>query len=159
MGTTTLEIKESYPLPGYNYKVVFGTTTLSFTEVSGLQITVEKYTFKQSPTESNQVGPVIMHMPGQGTPSILTLKRGVILGKDIRYLYEWIASIKANVVEKRDVFVYLMDEVGKPIVGWKVIKAFPTNLDAPTFNAGSNDAAIETVELMADNVELVMPDK
>jgi phage tail-like protein len=159
MGTTTAEIRGSYPLPGYNYKVVIDTTTLSFSEVSGLQVTVEKVTFKQSPTEANQVGPTIMHMPGQGTASNITLKRGIILGKDIRYLYDWIASIKANVVEKRDVFVYLMDEVGTPIVGWKVIKAFPTNLDAPSFNASSNDAAIETVELMADNVELVLPEK
>jgi phage tail-like protein len=157
MAITTGDIKGSYPLPGYNYKVVIGELTLGFTEVSGLQIAVEQVIFKQSPSKDKSVGPEILFMPGQGTPSILTMKRGVILGTKttLRYLYNWISEIKANVVEKRDVFVYLMDEVGTEIVGWKAINAFPTSLDAPSFSASSNDAALETVVLMADNIQML----
>jgi phage tail-like protein len=40
-------------------------------------------------------------------------------------------------------------------VSWKVINAFPTKLDAPTFSASSNDVAIESMELMADGVAVV----
>jgi len=48
--------------------------------------------------------------------------------------------------------VRLLDESGDPVISWKVINAFPTKLDAPTFDANSNDAAIESMELMADGV-------
>jgi len=33
-----------------------------------------------------------------------------------------------------------------------VTSAFPTKLDAPTVDANSNDAAIETMELMGDGI-------
>lgn len=156
MATTGNDIKGSYPLPSYNYQVVIGETTLGFSEVSGLQIKIDPVTFKQSPSESGKTGPVVMNMPGQGAPATLTLKRGVIKNKDLRYLYDWIASVKTNVVDKRDVFVYLMDEQGTQILGWKAPNAFPTTLDAPTFSASSNEAAIESVQLMADGVELAL---
>jgi phage tail-like protein len=40
------------------------------------------------------------------------------------------------------------------VISWKVINAFPTKLDAPTFDASSNDVAIETMELRADNITI-----
>ena len=41
---------------------------------------------------------------------------------------------------------------GAAVVSWKVINAFPTKLDAPSFVASSNDVAIESMELMADSI-------
>ena len=38
------------------------------------------------------------------------------------------------------------------MISWKVINAFPTKLDAPSFTASSNDVAVESMELMADCV-------
>jgi phage tail-like protein len=35
-----------------------------------------------------------------------------------------------------------------------VVNAFPTKLDAPTFDAKSNDAAIESMELAADFISI-----
>jgi len=55
-------------------------------------------------------------------------------------------------VEKKDIYVRLCDEKGSAVISWKVINAFPTKLDAPTFDAKSNDAAIESFTLMADGV-------
>jgi phage tail-like protein len=35
-----------------------------------------------------------------------------------------------------------------------MINAFPTKLDAPSFDANSNDVAIESMELMGDGVSI-----
>jgi phage tail-like protein len=59
-----------------------------------------------------------------------------------------------NVIEKKDIFVRLLDEAGQPVLSWKVLNAFPKQLDAPTFTANSNEVAIEAMTLMADGVVL-----
>ena len=43
------------------------------------------------------------------------------------------------------------------MISWKVLNAFPTKLDAPTFTASSNDAAVESMELMADGILIEKP--
>jgi phage tail-like protein len=40
------------------------------------------------------------------------------------------------------------------VISWKVVNAFPTKLTAPTFDAKSNDVAIETLELKADLITM-----
>ena len=40
------------------------------------------------------------------------------------------------------------------VIRWKLINAFHTKLDAPSFNATSNDVAVESLELMADGVTI-----
>jgi phage tail-like protein len=63
-------------------------------------------------------------------------------------------TIQANQVEKKDVFIHLCDEKGNPVISWKAINAFPTKLSAPSFDAKSNDAAIETLDLQADLITM-----
>jgi len=69
-------------------------------------------------------------------------------------MFAWINSIQLNRVDKKDIVVRLCDENGTAVVSWKVLNAFPTKLDAPTFTASSNDVAIESMELMADGVSV-----
>ena len=152
MAVTKDEIKTMYPMPVYNYRVEIGDQTIGFSEVSGLNITYETTTYKESPSESGAPGPRVMHMPAQGTPASVTLKKGVVVGKSVPTLFAWINDIRINQVEKRDIFVRLCDENGDAVVSWKVINAFPTKLEAPTFDANSNDVAIESMELMGDGL-------
>ena len=107
-----------------------------------------------SPVESGAPGPRVMHMPAQGTPANLTLKKGLVSGTSVPLLYAWIASTQTNQIEKKDIFIRLCDESGAPLVTWAVIDAFPTKLDAPTFGADSNDVAVESMELMASSVSI-----
>ena len=146
------EIKDRYPLPVYNYRVELGGQTVAFSEVSGLSIGYETTTYKESPGEGEPSGPRVMHMPAQGTATNITLKKGLVRRKSIPVLYNWINSIQINQVEKQDIFVRLCDEEGAAVISWKVINAFPTKLDAPTFDANSNDVAIESMELRADHI-------
>jgi phage tail-like protein len=123
---------------------------VAFTEVTGLSVGYETYTFKESSVESKVPGPVVMIMPAQAQPIKLTLKKGVVRGASVPALYDWIGSKQLHLIDKKDIFIRLCDEKGEPVISWKVTNAFPTKLDAPGFNATSNDAALESLELIAD---------
>ena len=154
MATSKADIKSTYPLPVYNYKVDIGKDTVAFSEVSGLNISYETTTYKESNIESGKVSPRVFRMPGQLNTTTLTLKKGLVPAKSKNALYDWISTISINQVEKKDIVISLCDEAGKAVVSWKVINAFPTKLDVPTFDANSNDVAIESMELMADQITI-----
>ncbi len=154
MAISQKDIKAAYPLPVYNYKVDIDKDTIAFSEVSGLSIGYETSTYKESSTEFGKVGPRVFHMPSQPTQTTLTLKKGLVPSKSQPALYDWINAIALNQVQKKDIVISLCDETGKAVVSWKVSNAFPTKLDVPTFDANSNDVAIESMELIADGLTI-----
>lgn len=154
MALSTDDIKATYPLPVYNYKVNVNGETIAFSEVSGLSMAFETITYKESKTDQPGAGPNVMIMPGQSTPPTITLKKGVVRGKNLPVFYDWINSTQLNLVEKKDITVQLCDEEGNAVVIWKVLNAFPTKLDAPSFTADSNEVAIESMELSADRITI-----
>lgn len=154
MSLTAEEIRNAYPLPAYNYRVEINGEAVAFSEVSGLSISHETVTYKESPTAGGAPGPRMMLVPGQREPAKITLKKGIVRTVSLKHLYGWIRTIAINQVEKKDIFIRLCDEKGEPVISWKVTNAFPTKLDAPTFDAKSNDAAIESMELSGDFVSI-----
>lgn len=153
MALTKEEIKNNYPLPSYNYRVSIDGTSVAFSQVSGLNLSYETTTYKESPVDGGAPGPVTMRMPAQSSDITITLQKGVVRGKSIT-LYNWINSIQTNLVDKKDINIELCDENGAAVFVWKVINAFPTGLEAPTFDASSNDASIQSLTLMADRVTM-----
>jgi phage tail-like protein len=154
MPESVADIKKTYVLPVYNFRVEIGGDAVSFSEVSGLSIECETTTYKESRRAGNKPGPSVFHMPTQANPINLTLKKGVARTDSIKTLYSWINSVAINQVEKKDISVKLCDEEGKPVISWKVVNAFPTKLDGPTFDANSNDVAVESMELRGDRIEM-----
>lgn len=154
MAVTADQIKNDYPIPVYNYRVEINGAAVAFSEVSGLNIAYEVTTFKESPTASGAAGPVTRYMPAQATMTSITLKKGVVRKASIAALYNWIKTVQINQIEKKDIYIRLCDETGAAVISWKVGNAFPVKLDAPSFDAKSNDAAIESMELKADYVTI-----
>lgn len=142
--------KASYPLPVYNYRVTVGSSTIGFSEVSGLTVNYEPVTYKHG--LSFVMGVKII--PGMRQPIKLTLKKGVIKAND--FLAAWFQTAYSDPFKnsKQDILIDLCDETGKAIVRWKVLGALPTKLDAPTFTASSNDVAIETLEMIAHDLQV-----
>ncbi|OJJ20896.1 phage tail protein [marine bacterium AO1-C] len=153
MALTKEEIKNNYPLPSYNYRVLIDGTSIAFSQVSGLNMTFETTTYKESPVDGGAPGPVTMRMPAQHSDVTVTMQKGIVRGKSAP-LYDWINGTQLNMVEKKDVSIELCDENGAAVFVWKVINAFPTGLEAPTFDASSNDASIQSLTLMADRVTM-----
>lgn len=152
MALTKDQIKTDYPLPVYNYKVDVDNVTIGFSEISGMELAFDTITYKESPIASGKRGPNIMHMPGVPTPFNISLKKGFVKGVSIPVLYNWINSIELNRVDKKDITVHLMDEKGDTVVSWKCIDCFPTKLTAPSFDANSNEVAIESMDLMVSKL-------
>ena len=152
MALSPEDIKSRYPLPVYNYKVEINGEVIAFSEVTGLSKSFETSTYKESKTDQPGSGPVFMYMPGQIKPITITLKKGYVRTKNLPVFYNWINGTRINQIEKKDIKVRLTDEEGNAVVSWSVVNAFPTKLDAPAFDAKSNDVAIESLELMADNL-------
>lgn len=144
------QIKATYPLPVYNYRVTVGATTMGFSEVSGLSVNYEPVTYKHG--LSFVMGAKII--PGMRQPIRLTLKKGVIKSGD--FLTRWFQNTYANPFDatKKDILIDLCNETGQAVVRWKVQGALPVKLDAPIFDANSNDVAIESLELVAHNIQV-----
>lgn len=152
MALSKEQIKTDYPLVTYNYRVDIEDASISFSEVSGLDLSFGTITHKESHSVSGKVGPNIMYMPGQIEPVNISLKKGLVKGVSMKVFYDWINSIQLNQVDKKDIIVHLLDETGTTVVSWKVVDAFPKKLSAPQFSAESSAVAIESMDLMASRV-------
>ena len=135
-----------YPLPTYRFVVALGDDdSMTFSEVSGLDVEYEPITYKD--------GLGVKHMPGMATATNVSLKRGIMKGKG--QLWDWVNKTKLNYAERKDLTISLIDkEGGEPLVTWKVLGAFPTKLTAPTLDGNSNEVAVETLDLRANDVQI-----
>jgi len=134
--------RSRYPLAVYNFRVAVGDVTMAFAEVSGLVREHATLTYRQG----------LSYWEGEAITKLtfdkyvpLTLKRGVVRGS--RALYDWLESS-----DVRNMSVSLCDDSGAPAVTWRIAKALATKLEAPTFQASSNDAAVETLTLMVSGI-------
>lgn len=149
------QIKSGYPLPAYNYRVTVlrdgEALVLSFAEVSGLSLQYDSVTYKHG--LSFAMGVKII--PGMLQPIRLTMKRGVV--KNGTFLQQWIQKTYNDPFfsdAKRDILIDLCDESGAALIRWSVQGALPVKLDAPAFDANTNDVAIETIELVAHGLQV-----
>lgn len=154
MALSKEDVKSTYPLPVYNYRVTIldngVANVLGFSEVSGLSVAYEPVTYKHGLSFLTGV----QIMPGMRQPIKLTLKKGLTLNGG--FLQNWLNSCYAQpwlITSRRDIIIDLCDEKGLPVIRWKVKQALPTKLDAPAFTANSNEVAIIGMELIAADLE------
>jgi len=137
-----------YPLPVFHFTVQWGGTRLGFSEVTGL--TQEKQVIEYRDGSFPEYASI--KMPGIPKVSNVTLKRGVVKGDN--EFASWLATVKLNTVERRDLVVSLLNEEHKPVMTWKVHNAFPVKVEGPQLKAGGNEVAIESIELAHEGLEV-----
>ncbi len=147
MADTRQTLRRSYPLPVYNFRVSVDGAAMSFAEVSGIAVSYDDVTYRHGLSFSE--GEEITTFSYDSFLPI-TLRRGTVPGSDPLYLHRWLKEKEARAVE-----VSLCDESGTPVISWRIAKAVPTKLEAPAFDAGSNDVSIESLELKVRGVSLV----
>ncbi len=134
------EQDQFWPLPKFYFSVDIGDQTdLSFQEISGLDTGAEviEYRHGNSPIHST------IKMPGLGTGSDITMKKGVFTGDN--NFYEWISKINLNTYERLTVVIRLLDETGSPKITWTLTNAFAKQITSTDLNSQSSEAAIETI--------------
>jgi len=132
----------SYPLVAYNFRVTVDGRSMSFAEVSGLKREHHTQTYRHG-LSAWEGEDIVKYRYDKYEPIIL--KKGSVRGAT--FLHEWLETKQLNAIE-----ISLCDEVGTPVLTWQIAKAVPVKLDAPRFDAKSNDIAIESLEIQASGV-------
>ncbi|MEM8962008.1 MAG: phage tail protein [Acidobacteriota bacterium] len=146
MARTPRELKRSYPLPVYNYRVVVEGETMSFSRVTGIKLAYDTVTYRHG----------LSFLEGERMQTFdfdsffsVTFERGMALGATPLVLYAWMRA-----KESRGVEVSLCDEKGESVITWKIAHAVAVKLEAPTFDASSNEVAIERLELQVRGLSI-----
>jgi phage tail-like protein len=109
-----------------------------FTECSGLTAEWDVFTY-----EEGGLNDYSHKFRGRAKQVNLVLKRGVTHEPA---LLAWFHDCQNKAVRK-DVTVQLLGPDAKPVRSWKFMSAFPVKWQGPGLNAGSNNAATETLEI------------
>jgi phage tail-like protein len=144
MSESAASQRTKYPLAAYNFRVSVGSDAMSFTEVSGLVREYETLTYKHG--LSFWEGESIVKFRYDKYVQV-TMKKGVVAGAT--RVHDWLES-----VDKKSLSVSLCDEQGQAVVTWQIKKAIIVKLEAPSLQASGNEAAIETLTLMASGISV-----
>lgn len=128
----------------YNFRVTIDGQSMSFAEVSGLKREHQTQTYRHGMSywEGEDI---IKYRYDKFEP--ITMTKGTVRGST--FLYGWLEEKQLCAIE-----ISLCDEVGTPVLTWQIAKAVPVKIDAPSFDAKSNDIAIESLEIQASGISI-----
>lgn len=144
MASSVAEQAAGYPLAAYHFRVAVDGVAMGFAEVSGLQREYQTLTYRHG-LSAFEGEAIVKFRVDKFAP--LTLKKGVIASADHRALFAWLEA-----TTPRSMLVSLCDHDGQPVVNWRIARALLTKIEAPAFNAAGNEAAIQTLQVMAAGV-------
>jgi len=131
----------TYPLPKFHFQVQWGGTRIGFTEVTGLDRSLEVIEYRDGASPEFHK----TKQPGLEKYSNITLKRGTFAGDN--EFYEWLNTVQMNKIERRDITISLLNENHEPVMVWKVKNSFPVKVQSSDLKGDGNEVAIETLEI------------
>lgn len=146
MAESTASIERTYPLPSYNFRVELDGLAMGFTELSGINTEAKTANYRHglSFLEGEELATFVSDPYRR-----LTLSRGLVLGSGSQ-LYRWLETR-----ESRSLEVHLLATSGAPASSWRIARAVPVKIEAPSLKADGNEVAIIRLELMARGISLV----
>jgi phage tail-like protein len=134
------------PHGNFNFRVeIDGITRASFSEVSGLDSTIDVTEYREGGENTTP-----RKLPGMTKHSNIVLKWGLV---DDPELYDWHRAAVVGDVQRRNGSIIVLDRAGQERIRWNFREAWPVKWDPPDFNATANEVAIETLELAHEGVE------
>ncbi len=121
--------------------------TASFSECSGLGVTIKKETYFEGGVNDQQR--VIL---GQAQFSDVTLKRGII---DDFVFWAWVSqTISDGAKQRRNVNILLFNQAGETMQCWTLIAAVPIGWKAPALQASASTVAFEELTLAYEGLKV-----
>lgn len=134
------------PFGQYNFRVeIDGITRAGFKECSGLETTQDPTDYR----EGSDLGLTMRKLPGLISYSNITLGRGITTDHE---LWDWRKKLMGGTADRRNLSIVLMDDAGNDVIRWNLRNCWPTKWSGPSFDATSNEVAIETLELAHEGV-------
>jgi phage tail-like protein len=136
------------PYAQFNFLVeIDGVTRAGFTEVGGLTTEQDIVEYREGSESAT-----VRKLPGLRKYSNLTLKRGFTQDKE---LWQWRKTTIDGATERRSGSVVLLDEGRTEVLRWNFVEGWISKWEGPALNAKTNEAAIESLEIAHEGLELV----
>jgi phage tail-like protein len=133
---------------GFNFLVeIDGITQAGFQECGGLDSTVAMIEYREGTDRPNHT----RKLAGLTSFSAISLKRGIT---DSDELYQWhMNTVNGATPDRRNGSIVLLDETGAEKIRWNFTQAWASKWTGPAFNATSNSVAIESLEIMHEDLQ------
>lgn len=133
------------PFASFNFLVeIDSVTKAGFSECSGLTMETDPIEYR------NGNEPItVRKITGLNKFGNITLKNGITLNTD---LWKWRKTVMDGKTERHSGSITLLNEERKPVVRWTFKEGWPRKLDGPTFNAKNNEVAIQTLEIVLEDL-------
>jgi phage tail-like protein len=142
-----MAVQRNDPYLAQNFAVeIDGVTVASFAEVSGLEVTIDAVEYRNGSEDIT-----VRKLPGLAKYANITLKRGIV--GDLS-LWQWLSSIRQGEVQRRDGIIVLLNERREPVLRIRFRRGWVCKWEGPTLNAGSNDVAMETLEICHEGLDI-----
>ena len=141
------------PFRGFNFRVEIGSTSdavAAFREVSGLTFNIDPIEYR----EGNSHGPAPEEAVRAAQVRRTSCSSGASRTNDELWL--WYRQIVNGVADRRNGAVVLLDEQHNDVLRWNFYEAWLCKWEGPTFNATTNEVAIESIEICVEKLELVV---
>lgn len=116
-----------------------------FSEVAGLQANTEVEEIKEG-----GVNDFVHKLPKITKYPNITLKRGIT---DLDALWNWHQDIVNGKVERKTVFIILMDSEGNEKWRWSFEHAYPVKWTGPDLKADGSTVGVEALELAHNGIK------
>ena len=134
------------PYRVYNFLVeVEGVTTAGFRECSGLDTAQDPIEYRNGNEDIT-----VRKLPGLVKYSNITLKWGFT---DDAAFWDWRKKAMDGKVERKNGSIILLDDAREEKLRWNFREGWPTKWTGASFNATSNEVAIETLEIAHEGLE------
>jgi phage tail-like protein len=136
------------PYGGYNFRVEWdGIIQAGFKTCAGLDSTQDVVDYR----EGTEKGLGRRRLPTLLTSANLTLGRGIT---DNHELWDWRAEIIQGKGTRKNLSVILMDDQGREKRRWNLVNCWPSKWTGPSFDATTNEVAIETLEIAHEGISM-----
>ena len=128
------------PLVSFRFRVeIDNLIEAGFAECSGLQVETELQEVREGGENA-----FLYKLPKGSKHVNLTLKRGITVSP---VLWNWHKDVVNGNVQRKMVYVVLVDSAGQETWRWRLQDAFPVKWMGPELKADSNTVAFESLEL------------
>ena len=137
------------PFAQFNFLVVIDDITVAgFTELSGMVMDSEVIEYREGSDQFSGK----RKLPGLSKFGAFTLKTGITMNQD---LWAWRKTTIDGATQRKNGAIILLDESRNAACRWEFFEAWVSKYEGPALNASTNEAAVESVEITAENVQRV----